>query len=123
MTDSAQRRLGKGFSMKIIKILAYIANVLLICVGIRVFGYGPVPAVMIFVIAILNILVLSAFKFDYTALHFEKKAVEEKKRIEILKKVVGGKKQADKHKHFNLRKTKVKLKNNALEDYMYLRGK
>ena len=109
--------------MKIIKILAYIANVLLICVGIRVFDYGPIPAVMIFVIAILNILVLSAFKFDYTALHFEKKALEEKKRIEILKKVVGGKKQADKPKHFNLRKPKVKLKNNALEDYMYLRGK
>ena len=109
--------------MTIIKILAYIANVLLICVGIRVFDHDPIPAVIIFVIAILNILALSSFKFNYTALHFEKKAMEEKKRIEILKKVVGGKNPANKRKHLNLRKPKVKLKNNGLKDYMYLRGK
>ncbi len=109
--------------MTIIKVLAYIANVLLICVGIRVFDYDPVPAVVIFVIAVLNILAFSSFKFNHTALHFEKKAMEEKKRIEILKKVVGGKKQANKRKYLNLRKPKVKLKNNGLEDYMYLKGK
>ena len=107
----------------IIKILAYIANALLICVGIRVFDYDPIPAVVIFVIAILNILAFSSFKFNHTALHFERKASEEKRRIEILKKVVEGKKQANKRKHLNLRKPKVILKNKELKDYMYLRGK
>ena len=109
--------------MKIKKILAYIANVVLICVGIRVFNYDVIPAAVIFVIAVLNILVLSSFKFNHSVLHFEKKAMEEKKRIEILKKVVGGKKQANKRKHSNLRRPKVMLKKNGLEDYMRLRGK
>ncbi len=62
--------------MKLIKISAYIANVLLICVGIRIFNYDPVPAVVIFVIAVLNILALSSFKLYYTAFHFENKAME-----------------------------------------------
>ncbi len=109
--------------MKLIKILAYIANVLLICVGIRVFEYDPVRAGVIFVIAVVNILAFSSFKFNHTVLHFERKASEEKKRIEILKKVVGEKKQANKGKHLNLRKPMVKLIQNGLKDYMYLRGK
>ena len=109
--------------MKLIKIPVYIANVLLVCVGIRVFDYDPVPAVVIFVTAIVNIIAFSSFKFNHTALHFERKAMEEKKRIETLKKVVGGKKQANKRKHSNLRKPKAKLKKNGLENYMRLRGK
>ena len=77
--------------MRRLKILAFIVNAALVYGGVLAFEHDRVFGVTICVIAVFNILAFSAFKLNHSVMHFEKKAREEKKRIETLKKVLNGK--------------------------------